>query len=475
MSMIEVHNPFTGERVFAQPSERFDDVAKGIAAARVASGRWRRLPAPRRAEAVRDALTYFREHRDEIAADVTCEMGKPLAAAAAEIDYMIERAQWMCRFADDGALAPHALDRYRTDDFDGRIEFVAKGVVYIITPWNYPLFCAINGTMCALLSGSAVLLKHTSTPSVGRHFARAFGALGGIDGLLVNVTVDFETSAQIIEQGDIDHVIFTGSVAGGQTIQTSVARRALQPVRQPFIGCSLELGSSDGAYVAQDADLASAVEWTVNIGRLHNSGQSCCAVKRVFVHASLYERYLDAAAGAMRAHRSGDPMQPETTLGPLYGGARAVRHLLGMTDDALAGGARLVTGGTVSTVGRAEFLAPTLLADVHPDMAVMTEETFGPVLPVMRVDDDAKAITALNASRYGLSASIFTRSRARAESFVDAMDTGTVYVNRCNFVDARLGWIGHKHSGNGSISLSPLGLSTLTNVRSVNIDPTLLE
>lgn len=475
MSMIELRNPFSGEPVFSAPSEPLETVQQRLAACRTAASQWRRRSPARRADLVRQALQYFREHREEIARDVTREMGKPTAAAAAEVDYMIERAEFMCRFASDGALEPHELSAYRASDFEGRIECVPKGVVYIITPWNYPLFCAINGTVCALLAGSAVLLKHTTTPSVGRHFARAFGNLDGVGPLLEDVIVDYGVSARIIEEADIDHVVFTGSVQGGRAIQNSIARRASQAVRNPFIGSSLELGSNDAAYIAEDADLESAVEWTVRIGRLHNSGQSCCAVKRVFVHEKLYDRYLESAARIMLEQQSGDPGLPETTLGPLFGGERAVLSLKRMVDDAVAKGARLLTGGTTERIGRALFLMPTLLADVTPRMEVLSEETFGPVLPVMRVSSDAEAIELINATRYGLSASVFTRSRTRADEFVEAAETGTVYVNRCNFVDARLGWIGHKNSGNGSIALSPLGLRAFSNLRSVNIDPSLLD
>jgi acyl-CoA reductase-like NAD-dependent aldehyde dehydrogenase len=474
MSMVELKNPFTGQQVFVSPSESFKEVKQKLADCRAASGEWRKITPARRAEVVRQALHYFREHREQIGRDVTNEMGKPVSAAEAEVDYMIERAEFMCRFASDGSLNAHDLSKYNDASFEGRIEYVAKGVVYIITPWNYPLFCAINGTVCALLSGSAVLLKHTTTPSVGRHFARAFGELDGIGPLLSDVIVDYDTSARIIEEADIDHVVFTGSVQGGKTIQASLARRVDYPVRSPFIGSSLELGSNDAAYIAEDADLDSAVEWAVRIGRLHNSGQSCCAVKRVFVHERLYEGFVAAAARIMLEQRSGDPTQPETTLGPLFGGERAVHALKTMVDDAIAKGAKLVTGGNTERIGHTLFLMPTLLADVNVKMRVLSEETFGPVLPVMRVASDAEAIELVNASRYGLSASIFTRSRERVERFIDAAETGTVYVNRCNFVDARLGWIGNKDSGNGSIALSPLGLRAFSNLRSVNIDPTLL-
>ena len=387
---------------------------------------------------------------------------------------MLERAELMCKFAQDGALQPQDLSRYDSADFQGRIDFVAKGIVYIITPWNYPLFCAINGVVCALLGGSGVVLKHTTAPSVGRHFQNAFNTLGGIGPLLINVTVDFEQSARIIEEGDIDHVVFTGSVRGGRAVQASVSKRAMANLKRPFIGCSLELGSNDAAYIAEDADLEASLESTIHIGRLHNSGQSCCAIKRVFVHESLYERYVKGAARIMRAQRQGDPAQADTTLGPLFGGAATVEHLKAMVDDAVSRGATVVTGGNLQKIGQALFITPTLLTHVAPEARVLNEETFGPVLPVVSVRSDDEAIRRVNDSDYGLTSAIFTRSRSRAQHYITAMESGTVYVNRCNFVDARLGWIGQKGSGNGSISLSPLGLHAFSNMRSVNIDPSAL-
>jgi len=447
------------------------EVATRIGAGQAASCTWRRLAPARRSEVLLEALEYFRNHRDDIATGITREMGKPRTAAAEELDFMVERAEFMCRFALDGALDPYTLERYNDQAFEGRIEAAAKGVVYIIAPWNYPLFCAINGTMCALLSGSAVLLKHTTTPSVGAHFERAFGSLAGIEGLLANVTVDFDVSARIIEEGAINHVVFTGSVKGGRTIQQSVARRAFNGVPSPFIQSSLELGSSDAAYVAADADLDDAVLWTVKIGRLHNSGQSCCAVKRVYVHESLYDDYMARAEAVMAAEVNGDPMEEKTTLGPLFGGAKAVDRLMDMVVDAKSHGADVLCGGETEAIGAARFIKPTLLACGAGNLRVLREETFGPVLPVVKVASDEDGMKQVSATRYGLTSSIFTRSRGLAERFVDAAQSGTVYVNRCNFVDARLGWIGHKDSGNGSIALSPLGLSAYSYAKSVNIDP----
>ncbi len=475
MTVTTLHNPFTGERVFSAASESFETVAEYARTAQQASHAWSALAVSERAAAVRAALDYFEQHRDEIAAGITREMGKPLLAAAEELDFMLERARQMCRFAETGALDPLDLSHWWDEGFQGRIDYRAKGVIYIISPWNYPLFCAINGTVCALLAGSAVLLKHTTTPSVGEHFAQAFGTLAGIGGLLQHVVVDFETSARIIEEAEINHVVFTGSVRGGREIAASVARRCQNELANPFIQCSLELGSNDAAYIAEDADLKDAAFWTVKIGRLHNSGQSCCATKRVYVHASRYDEYLERAQAIMAAEICGDPCDPDTTLGPLFGGRGGIDRLLTMVDDAIGRGARLLAGGKVQRIGHCDFLLPTLIADVNQDTLLMREETFGPVLPVTRVDEDDTATRLVADTRYGLSSSIFTRSQKRAEAFISAMHSGTVYVNCCNYVDARLGWIGHGHSGNGSIALSPAGLQAFSALRSVNIDPKQLQ
>jgi len=475
MTAIKLYNPFTGEPVFSASSEMFTTVAERASTAQQASVKWSALTPGERAAAVREALGYFEQHREEIAAGITREMGKPLQAAGEELDYMLDRAHQMCHFAEHGALDSLDLSHYWDEGFQGRIDYRAKGVIYIISPWNYPLFCAINGTVCALLAGSAVLLKHTTTPSVGEHFANAFGSLAGIAGLLHHVVVDFSTSARIIEEAEINHVVFTGSVRGGREIAASVARRCQNKLANPFIQCSLELGSNDAAYIAEDADLDEAAFWTVKIGRLHNSGQSCCATKRVYVHTNLHDDFLERAQTIMTAELSGDPTDPHTTLGPLFGGRTSIDRLLAMIDDARQRGAQILTGGEVLRIGNCDFLLPTLIADVDHGMQLMREETFGPVLPVMRVGDDDAAAQLAGDTRYGLTSSIFTRSRERAEAFISAMNSGTVYVNCCNYVDARLGWIGHGHSGNGSIALSPAGLQAFSALRSVNINPKQLQ
>lgn len=476
MANVQLKNPFTGEIVFDQACESYAEVAEKISRARAAWKRWSRVPAGERAELARAALDRFRAAEDHISEAIASEMGKPRAAAAEELTYMIERAEHMCTQAADGALDELDLSRYHDDDFQGAIRYSGKGVVFIISPWNYPLFTAINGVICALLSGSTVILKHTTTPSVGRLMEEAFQQLGEYSDLLFNITTDYEVSGEIIEQGDIDHVVFTGSVQGGRVISQHVARRALNTeIRSPFIESSLELGSNDACYIAADADLDEAVFWAVKIGRLHNSGQSCCAVKRLYVDEAVYDQVLEKAQAFLEAEVNGDPMAEETTLGPLFGGSAAVDHLLELVDDARQKGATVICGGDREQVGDCDFIQPTLVANCDHSMRIMREETFGPVLPVMPVSSDEQAQTLIADTCYGLTASVFTRSRQRAEQFLELQGFGTLYVNRCNFVDARLSWIGHGQSGNGSLALSPAGLRAFSRKTSLNINGAALQ
>jgi acyl-CoA reductase-like NAD-dependent aldehyde dehydrogenase len=476
MSTIKHFSPFSGVQVFEADKATFSEVNQKIERARAAYRRWSRVPVAERSAAVRSALEIFREAKEGVSRSIAQETGKTVAAAQQEMDFMLERAEYMCTLAEDGSLNSMDLGKYNQNDFEGTIRYRGKGVVYIISPWNYPLVTAINGVVGALLGGNTVILKHTTTPSVGTLFERAFHSMGGHGDLLFNITVDFEVSDEIITSANINHVVFTGSVNGGRAIQQNVAKRALnEELDYPFIEASLELGSNDAAYIAEDADIDHAVQWAVKTGRLHNSGQSCCAVKRVYVHETLYDEFLDKAKTVFDAEVSGNPEKNETTLGPLFGGKAAIDVLLELVFDASQKGARIVTGGAWETVDGCDFIQPTLVADVDHDMRIMREETFGPVLPVMKVASDTEALGLIGDTKFGLTASIFTTSRDRAERFVGALDFGTLYVNRCNFVDARLGWIGHRHSGNGSIALSPEGLRAFCQKASINIDPSNLK
>jgi acyl-CoA reductase-like NAD-dependent aldehyde dehydrogenase len=348
-------------------------------------------------------------------------------------------------------------------------------VIYVIAPWNYPFFTALNSIAPALLSGNAVLLKHESAPIVGELFERFFNKLCDLEGLCQNLKIDIETSNKLIEELEISHVVFTGSVAGGSKIEKTCGVRAQNTkLRNTFITSSLELGGSDVAYVAADAHPQSVAPWVVSDGRLHNSGQSCCAVKRVLVHEKVYDEFVKASKNLMEKEVCGDPLKPTTTLGPLYGGPQAVEHLMSIVEDAKNKGAHVVCGGKIIEKEGYCFLEPTLITHVKTGMRILEEETFGPLLPVMKVHSDEEALKHAPHEKFGLTASVFTSSEELKKSFMDHSDVGTVFVNWCNDVHPEVVWSGVGHSGNSQGALSYEGFLTLTRPKSMVIGPKII-
>jgi acyl-CoA reductase-like NAD-dependent aldehyde dehydrogenase len=333
---------------------------------------------------------------------------------------------------------------------------VPLGVVLDIAAWNYPLLIPVNVVVPALLAGCVVLLKHSAkTPLCATHFARAFSKLSVRDAV-TDLVLTHEDTAALVADERIDHVAFTGSVAGGREIHRAAATR--------FIDAGLELGGKDPAYVADDADLEHAAAGIVD-GACYNAGQSCCAVERVYVHRSLYPQFVARAETLMREYRLGDPLDEKTTLGPLAS-AGALDVLERQVEDAVSRGARLVLGGK-RIAGRGFFFPPTLLADCPQDAEITQEESFGPTLPVLAVSDDAEALKLMNDSRYGLTASVWTKSATRARWFADRLEAGTIYQNRCDYLDPALPWTGVKDSGKGS-TLSRYGFLQLTRRKAIN-------
>jgi acyl-CoA reductase-like NAD-dependent aldehyde dehydrogenase len=304
----------------------------------------------------------------------------------------------------------------------------------------------INGVMASLLAGNTVLLKHaTQTLSIGAHFAYAFGDL------VEHAVIDHSSAAELMEARAVDHVIFTGSVEAGRTVYQHAAKGLLD--------CQLELGGKDGAYVATDADVEKAAESLVD-GAMYNAGQSCCGVERVYVHEEVYDAFVNHCARVIDAYRLGDPMVEATTLGPLAQASNA-ELMSQQIEDAVSKGAHIMRGGHSRQMGKGTFFEPTLLTEVTHDMEVMMVENFGPILPVMKVAEDSEAIQCINDSSYGLTSIIFTASHDRAQRFSESVNTGTVFMNRCDYLDPALPWTGVKDSGVGS-ALSKYGLLGVT-------------
>jgi len=450
---LKVHNPFNQEVIAELPYDTDTRIGDKIDAARRTFEKWRWVSLEERIGYVKESLDYFRTNKAVIAEEISRQMGKPINQSRNEFGGFFERAEHMLDIASD-TLAPEILpDKI---GFHRRIEHEPLGVVLDIAAWNYPLLIAVNVVIPALLAGNSVLLKHSArTPLCGLHFEKAFGQQ--TPGLVQNLILTHDHTLAMIRDGGVDHVVFTGSVPGGRAIHRAVAER--------FIDVGLELGGKDPAYIAEDADLEFTVPNVVD-GACYNAGQSCCAVERVYVHRNCYEAFIERSDTIMRQYRLEDPLDEETTMGPLAS-AQAPDYLDRQVADAERRGAEVILGGRRSTVTAGNFYPPTLLTAVPNEAAVMQEESFGPLLPVLMVENDQEALERMNDSRYGLTASVWTADRERAEWFSRRLKVGTVYQNRCDYLDPALPWSGFGDSGKGS-SLSGYGFLHLTRRKSIH-------
>ena len=370
-----------------------------------------------------------------------------------ELRGFAERARYMIEIAE-AALAP--LDPGPRQGFKRWIAREPLGLVLTIAPWNYPYLTAVNSVIPALMAGNAVLLKHSAqTLLVGERFQRAFDGLP--KGLFQNLVLTHEQTAALIASRAVDQVNFTGSVAGGRAIETAAAGR--------FLGVGLELGGKDPAYVRADADLAYAIETIVD-GAFFNSGQSCCGIERIYVDARVYDAFVEGAVALTRQYVLGDPLDEATTLGPMVR-AEAAGFVRGQIAQAERAGARALIDpkSFARDAAGTPYIAPQIVVDVTHDMSLMRDESFGPVVGIMKVDSDAQAVRLMNDSPYGLTAALFSRDIEAAEVIGREIATGTVFLNRCDYLDPALAWTGVKDSGRGA-TLSRVGYETLTRPKS---------
>jgi acyl-CoA reductase-like NAD-dependent aldehyde dehydrogenase len=426
-----------------------------LAAAVRAQAGWRRVPVAERAASVRRMVEWCVARADELGAELAWQMGRPQAQGPNEIRRGFqERALYLCGIAEE-ALAD--LKVQEKEGFERFIRREPHGVVLVIAPWNYPWLTSVNAVVPALLAGNSVILKMAAqTPLVAERYAQAFGAAGLPRGVFQFLHMDHAATAAVIGDARIGYVAFTGSVPGGHAVQRAAAAR--------FVGTGLELGGKDPAYVRADAPLAATVENLVD-GSYFNSGQSCCAIERIYVHRSIFQPFVDAFAELAKAYRLGNPLEAATNLGPLVrtAAADAVRA---QVRDAVQQGAKKLLN--LKDRAGTPYLPPEVLVDVHHGMALMTEETFGPAVGIQPVADDEEAIRLMNDSRYGLTASIWTLDRDAALSIGERVETGTWFMNRCDYLDPALAWTGVKDSGRGC-TLSRLGMETFTRPKSFHL------
>ncbi|MCH9011551.1 MAG: aldehyde dehydrogenase family protein [Proteobacteria bacterium] len=450
--------PVDGSVYVERPLASEAEIAEALARARAAQPAWRHTPLAERLALLSAAVDAFVANKAEIAEEIAWQMGRPVAQCPGEVAGFEERARHMT------AIAPEALGDIAVEPKDGFTRFIRRdplGVVFVVAPWNYPYLTAVNSVVPALAAGNAVLLKHShQTPLCAERFAEAFEAAGLPAGLFRHLHLSHGATAKLIAGEGVDFVSFTGSVPGGHAVQEAAAQR--------FIGTGLELGGKDPAYVRADAKLDHAIENVID-GAFFNSGQSCCGIERIYVHAEAYDAFVEGAVEAVRAYVLGNPIEPETTLGPMVR-ASAADFVRGQIADAVAAGAKALIDPkafAADAVGT-PYLAPQILVDVDHSMRVMTEESFGPVVGIMKVASDEEAVALMNDSNFGLTASIWTTDEDAAIAIGDRVETGTWFMNRADYLDPALAWTGVKDSGRGC-SLSRVGYEQLTRPKSFHL------
>src|SRR5213592_184987 len=421
---------------------------------------WKATPIDERGAICRRAVERMVARADQLATELTWQMGRPVVHSPLEIRRgFAERATFMIGIAT-GALADVVLEP--KDGFRRFIRREPLGVVLVLAPWNYPYLASVNAVIPALMAGNTVILKVSQqTPRVAERYAEAFKDAGIPEGVFQHLQAGHDDVARMIGDSRVNFVSFTGSVEGGCAVQRAAA--------QQFIATNLELGGKDPAYVRADAPLEATIENLVD-GAFFNAGQSCCAVERIYVHRAVFKPFVEGFVELARRYRLGNPLERQTTLGPLVH-TDAANSVRAQIRDALDKGAKALLDPKADREGT-PYLAPQVLVDVDHGMAVMTEETFGPVVGIMAVASDEEAIGLMNDSRYGLTASIWTADAQAAIRIGDRVETGTWFMNRCDYLDPALAWTGVKDSGRGC-TLSRLGLESFTRPKSFHLRLTL--
>ena len=451
-------SPVDGSVVFERALDGADQIERSLKAASQAFRSWRQVDLDERRRMIRRFVELAVHEADAVEHELTMQMGRPIRDGAGEV------GGWLLRGRTMIDLAPQGLADIHLDEREGFTRFIRReplGVVFVVAPWNYPWLTAVNALVPALVAGNPVVLKHAAqTPLVAKRIGEAAKEAGLPNGVLEVLYLDHQGVADVIGDPRTAFVAFTGSVEGGQAIQQAASTR--------FIGSALELGGKDPAYVCSDADVERSAANLVE-GSYYNAGQSCCGIERIYVHRDVYDPFVEAFVSVANELVLGDPRDSSTTLGPVVRVSNA-KAIQAQIDEAIAAGAQPLLDPVhfEGTERGLPYLAPQALLDVDHSMRIMTEETFGPAVGIMQVRDDSEAIALMNDSRYGLSASVWTSDLGHARQIGTQVETGTWFMNRCDYLDPELAWVGVKDSGRGC-SLSTLGYAQLTRPKSFHL------
>jgi len=449
---VFIHSPIDGRLVATRKYASPSDINRAIDKSLIAQQSWQQVPVAKRAQICMQAIAHLNSVADEIAEEITLQMGRPIMHSGSELSGVNERASYMTQIAES------ALSDVKDDsaEITRIIRRVAHGTALVIAPWNFPYLTAINSIIPLLVSGNAVILKHASqTLLCAERFQQAFSQADLPSDVFQHLILDHDSTFKLAFDPSIKFVTFTGSVAAGAAIERSLAGQ--------FKTLCLELGGKDPAYVCPDANLGFTVEQLAD-GVLFNAGQSCCAIERIYLHQAIYHEFIERFISCVEKVQLGNPLNPQTTLGPMVN-IDAANHVREQIANAVKSGART----SINTEDKQTlYVGPQILLDVDHTMDIMKTESFGPVVGIMKVDNDEQAIALMNDSQYGLTVSIWTSEQKKALAIGQAIDTGTVFMNRCDYLDPRLAWVGVKNSGRGC-SLSSLAYHQVTRAKSFHL------
>jgi acyl-CoA reductase-like NAD-dependent aldehyde dehydrogenase len=457
LETVKIKSPVDGSVYAERPVATDAQAAAAVERARGAQADWARVPVAERGTYMLRMLEALTAMSEEIVTELAWQMGRPVRYGG-EFGGVRERTQYMVEIAEQ-ALKPVMASNPK-EGFRRYVKREPLGVVMVVAPWNYPYLTAVNTIVPALMAGSTVILKHAAqTLLAGERFARAFETAGLPRGVFQNVVLNHAQTERLLGSGRIDHVNFTGSVAGGRAIEKAAAGT--------FMTLGLELGGKDPAYVLPDAKLDHAIANLVD-GAFYNSGQCCCGIERVYVHEAIYDDFVEGFVAETKNYIVGNPLEHSTTMGPMAQ-ARFADLIREQKAEALRKGATAHVGMAVEgDRPGSPYLAPEVLTGVDHQMSVMREESFGPIVGIMKVRNDEEAIALMNDSPYGLTASIWTRDTDHAAQIGDRVETGTVFMNRCDYLDPALVWTGVKDTGKGA-ALSAIGYGNLTRPKSYHL------
>ena len=453
-TVTPIDNSILVERKYATEVE-IDNTLQNAYEAR---NKWKETSLSERKEVVRKFVKCFLLNSAEIVENLCKQIGRPISQCPGEMRGFEERANYMIDNAD---RALEDVVSRKDNEFDNYIKKEPLGTIFVIAPWNYPFNTSVNSIVPSLLSGNTVILKHSSqTPLCAEQLFDAASKASMPNNIFQFLHLDHSSTSKVISDHRINHVLFTGSVSGGKEIKKSIGTR--------FIGAGLELGGKDPAYVRSDCNLEHAIENLVD-GSYFNSGQSCCGIERIYVDENIYDKFVDGFKSITEKYILGNPLEENTNLGPVVR-MNAAKYIRTQVSKALNNGAKNIIDSNKFKAddGINCYVGPSALIEVDHSMEFMKEETFGPTVGIMKVKNEKDAINLMNDSAYGLTASVWTSDKEFAQDMGLKVDTGTFFMNRCDYLDPGLAWTGVKDTGIG-VTLSVLGFDHLTRAKSYHI------